>query len=206
MQNLLNAQNKFNAVVKAVKAVAKADHNKAVFELYKASEKDVKRFTERKTELNKDEIKNFSKALTQLRYRAEILIKADETLKFAHENNVTIDIAARNVYGKTLSALEIMRGKTPAKFEQAEYLNRTVTNAIAGDPIESEFTLTAGQIGLVCGKNGAMQTSTQPYAVIKALTLVKAGVAQYAGRGENWKTTKFTFNPQSDFIKAINAL
>lgn len=206
MQNLINAQNKFNAIATQFKAVKKTQANAAVHTLAKESEKTVKRFTERKTELTADELKQFSKALTQFRYRVTILVKAAETLEYAHKNDIKVDVAARNVYGKELCALDIMRGKAPLNYEQGDYMVRTVEKGLQGDPIESEFTLTAGQIASICGAKSIMQTSTQPYAIMHALELVKAGTMQLCARGDNWKTSKFTFNPESDFIKAVNKL
>lgn len=210
MKNLLNAQTKFDATKAKLitHTVVKTEANTLVFESMKSAERECKKFLNRKTELNKDDQTAFSALLTQYRYRVELLYKGAGALEYAHKMSIKIDLSARNTYGKVLSGIDFENGIAvhAKKYEQGNYLVNTVMSCLIGDPIESEFSLTAGQIGRCCASTGvSVAGSTQPYAVINALVLIGAGKRINMGKGEGWKNTKIVFDPQSAFIKSINA-
>ena len=206
MKNLVNAQKKFDDVNDKFSAVKKADFNASLHSEAKKAQQECKRFLNRKTELSDDDMKNFSKALTQFRYRVTALVLGESALQWMHENGCTLTDMHRNTYGKCLAFIDMVNGKSHHTYEQGAYAVSTYLQFISGDEITSDLTITAGQLAQTIGKSKDKPLlQTQPYAVLQALELIGAGKRNMQGRGTGWKQSSITLDPNSAFIKAFNA-
>lgn len=204
MKNLLSAQTLIKSATAQLAKVKKQAHNEQVHALAKASEKECTRFSNRKTELNADDMKSFSKSLTQLRYRTELLTKGDSALKWMHEQGIKNDVTARNTYGKALYLVDKILGNAPMNYEQSSYAERMWNEVITVEkPTEQGIKVTARKLAYACGKGENPLGQTQPYALLKALEILQCGTRKMAGRGDNWMNSTFYIDVNSALYQAV---
>lgn len=214
-------------VTSTLKDVQVTEANRTLVEQLKADKLNLVNYTKKKAPTVAD-TKNAQSQVTQIIYRTKAISIYADAVEAMHNKGIDCNVIKRNSSGKYFGfTYFIETGTLPLhKFQgdytQASYAKQFIDYLISNDKVESDLTMTLGEIALQLGKNpipasvkaipaksGAIDFYgvgvTQAASVIQVLRELKLVECDKRSNGA-WYDKPFILKANSKFVERINQL